>query len=510
MKRKLILLGISLLLLIVVGACSNETETEVSLDQKNDETMIENVSVDGNVKEFSIEAMKTHWMLNVKLNFIAWTFNGTLPGNEIRVQEGEKVVLNVKNSLSTPTVLHLHGFPVSNEMDGVPGVTQNAIMPGEEFSYEYTADVPGTYWYHSHQNGAEQIGNGLYGVFIVEPKNGPTYDLDEVIVIDEFSTMMLDMPMNMEVDHTRMNMDQNMEMGVHVMDMDEEAAHTETMNVMYDTIVINGKAEPDVETIVVTEGDKIKLRFLNAGLFTQVVIIPEHSFKITHLDGQLLNEPTFLTEESFRIGPGERYDVEIDLNQPGSWGIQVFAEANKDNLDILIPLVYKGYENQELQTVKATSYFDFTTYGKSKKIDLGEITKEYEMLLGTNDGGESFGINGKQFPKHEIYEVEEGDVVKFAIINKTDVDHPMHLHREIFYVVSRNGTMIQGSPILKDTLNVRPDETYEIVFKANNPGNWLFHCHELHHAGGGMVAEMKYQGYKPKFTPDPNTPNQPE
>nr|WP_239575640.1 multicopper oxidase domain-containing protein [Geomicrobium sediminis] len=93
------------------------------------------------------------------------------------------------------------------------------------------------------------------------------------------------------------------------------------------------------------------------------------------------------------------------------------------------------------------------------------------MLLGTDDGGDTFTVNGKQFPDHEIYEVKEGDVVKVTIENDTDVDHPMHLHGEFFNVISKNGEPIQGSPVLKDTLNVRPDETYEIVFEANNPGN---------------------------------------
>jgi len=100
-----------------------------------------------------------------------------------------------------------------------------------------------------------------------------------------------------------------------------------------------------------------------------------------------------------------------------------------------------------------------------------DITKEFDMLLGTDDGSDTFTVNGKQFPDHEIYEVKEGDVVKVTIENDTDVDHPMHLHGEFFNVISKNGEPIQGSPVLKDTLNVRPDETYEIVFEANNPGN---------------------------------------
>lgn len=75
----------------------------------------------------------------------------------------------------------------------------------------------------------------------------------------------------------------------------------------------------------------------------------------------------------------------------------------------------------------------------------------------------------------------------------------MHLHDQFFRVISKNGEPIKGAPITKDTLNVRPNETYEVVFKAENSGNWMFHCHELHHASGGMVAEVRYSGYQPAF-----------
>lgn len=157
-----------------------------------------------------------------------------------------------------------------------------------------------------------------------------------------------------------------------------------------------------------------------------MVTIPGHSFKITHYDGQAVNEPEQLSEVSFRIAHAERYAVEINMDQPGAWGIQVFAEGNKEKLNAL--------------------------YGQPKDIQLGDITKEYQMVLGTNDHGETFTINNKQFPNHEIYEVEEGDIVKFTITNDTDVDQPMHMHGEFFNVLSKNGQPIQGSPILKDTL----------------------------------------------------------
>jgi FtsP/CotA-like multicopper oxidase with cupredoxin domain len=228
-------------------------------------------------------------------------------------------------------------------------------------------------------------------------------------------------------------------------------------------------------------------------------------------DGQQVNEPALIEDKAFRIAPAERYDVEIELDNPGAWGIQVYAEENEEGLNTLIPFIYDGYEDVELQMVDEVSeFFDMTTYGEPQEIDLGDVTKEYDMILATDDGGETFTINGKQFPDHEIYEVEEGDIVKFMVVNDTDTDHPMHLHGEFFNVISKNGNPIEGSPILKDTLNLKPGEEYEIVFEAKNPGNWMFHCHEFHHARDGMVAEIQYQGFEPTFTPNPDIPNKPE
>lgn len=89
-------------------------------------------------------------------------------------------------------------------------------------------------------------------------------------------------------------------------------------------------------------------------------------------------------------------------------------------------------------------------------------------------------------------------------------DHPMHLHGHFFQVLSKNGKPVQGSPIMKDTLNVKPGETYEVAFEADNPGEWMFHCHDLHHASAGMVTDVMYDDYQNNYTPDPNVNNVPE
>jgi FtsP/CotA-like multicopper oxidase with cupredoxin domain len=458
------------------------------------------IAKDGKVL-INIEAREEHWMYNEQLMDTAWTYNGTLPGEEIRVQEGDSVVIQFKNSLPEPSAIHLHGVPVPNEMDGVPGVTQNAVLPGETFNYEFVATTPGTYWYHSHQDGAYQVDKGLYGAFIIEPKQTNDYALDQVIMIDEWSSMGMG---NMNgMDHSQMGQNESS-------NNDSAASHNESMNNAYDTMVINGKATSAIQQIKVKEGQTIKLRLINAGLFTQVVNIPQ-PFKVTHYDGQEVNEPQELSNVSLRIAPAERYDIRLTMKQPGNWPVSIFAENNKEKLNAVIPLTYEGYEDKLMETaIVFKGFFDFTNYGKNEESSYGTATKEFDMVLGTNDNGETFTINNKKMPDHELYNVKEGDIVKVTITNTTKVDHPMHLHGHFFEVISKDGKPVTGSTIMKDTLNIRPNETYEVVFKADNSGNWMFHCHELHHASGGMVSELRYEGFIPKFTPDPTVNNKPE
>lgn len=243
---------------------------------------------------------------------------------------------------------------------------------------------------------------------------------------------------------------------------------------------------------MVKKGDNIKLRFVNTGLFTQNIQIPSHEFKVTGYDGQKVSKPASISNQLIQIAPGERYDVEFKANNPGNWGIKISAESNED-LTAVVPLTYEGYEDEKVQT-KATinEYFDFATYGESNKKAISTPTKDYQMILGTNDGGNTFTINGKKMPNPEIYNVQKGDVVRFTIKNESNVDHPMHLHGQHFQVLSRDGKPFTGSDVIKDTLNVKPNETYEIQFVANKSGDWLFHCHELHHAESGMVSLIKY------------------
>lgn len=456
-------------------------------------------------KEIHLTAKEALLQINDKVKLPVYTYNGSVPGAQIRVKQGDTVKIHLKNELPEPVTIHWHGYPVPNRQDGVPGVTMNAIQPGETFTYEFTATVPGTYWYHSHQESAKQVDKGLYGTFIVEPRNEEKADRDYTLVFDEWISNPDESNMDMSgMDHSQM-----------------EHGSMNSMNhdmSMYDIFTINGKSGSAIKPLKVKKGEKVRLRLVNAGYMSHKLHLHGHDFKIVATDGQPLKDPQPIKDELLNIAPGERYDIEFTANNPGEWLLECHGNM-KGTGDMKVKIQYEG-EKGNTDKANATENLpvvDMTSYGKQ---ELGEFTLdqkydvEYTMDLGTAMGkdGMVFTINGKTYPETAPVNVKTGDLVKVKLVNHSPTDlHPMHLHGHFFQVLSKNGKPITGSPLIKDTLNLKPGEEYVVAFKADNPGNWMFHCHDLHHASAGMVTEVTYKDYKSDYKPDPNdTTNKPE
>nr|WP_226375467.1 multicopper oxidase family protein [Effusibacillus dendaii] len=507
--------------------------------------------------KFTLTAKPAKLQIDGQTTKDVWTFNGTVPGPQIRVKQGEQIQVVLKNELSVPVTIHWHGVPVPNSQDGIPGVTMNAVQPGQSFTYQFKADVPGTYWYHSHQDSLNQVDMGLYGSFIVEPKNEPKVDRDYTVVLDEW------MPGNgmpgmshggmnmgtsqsgsndskgstnmggMNMDHSNMNMGGNSQSGMNMnsggstakgghggmnmggMDM-SGMSDSEMMPLMYTIYTANGKSGSAIQPLQVKKGDKVRIRLINAGYISHPLHLQGHDFKIVSTDGQPVNNPPLVGGQLLNIAPGERYDIEFTADNPGNWLLEEHSK-NPGAKGLAIPIMYEGVSGQQAKPDNTEiPVLDITKYGEASKGQFSLNDKfdvEYNMELNTATGpnGMKFTINGKTFPDAPPVNVKEGDLVKVTLVNKSPKDiHPMHLHGHFFQVLSKNGQPVTGAPLMKDTLNVLPGEEYVIAFKADNPGDWMFHCHDLGHAANGMVTEVKYSGYKPNFTVDPNAGNIPE
>lgn len=229
--------------------------------------------VDG-VKEFEITAQPTEWETEKGKKQVVWSYNGTVPGPQIRVKEGEKVRIVFHNQLPEDSVMHWHGLHVPNEMDGVPGVTQDAVKPGETFVYEFTAKPAGTHMYHTHANTLKQVDKGLFGTFIVEPK-------EEKKDFDREYTMMLS---------------------------DGSLGY-----------LINGKSFPDTQVFPVKVGEKVRVRLANVGNQVHPFHLHGHSFKIVAKDGHDLPETAQTIADTVDLMPGDRYDIEFTAQEKGKW-----------------------------------------------------------------------------------------------------------------------------------------------------------------------------------------------
>jgi FtsP/CotA-like multicopper oxidase with cupredoxin domain len=524
---KKLLVGTILAGVMTIGAaCSNSSmqgHDMSNMDTKDEKTskaseVSEQMPLATNTEvlsgnEIHLTAKEALLEINDHVKLPVYTFNGSVPGPQIRIKQGDTVKIHLKNELPEPVAIHWHGYPVPNSQDGVPGVTMNAIKPGETFTYEFTATVPGTYWYHSHQESAKQVDKGLYGTFIVEPKDEEKVDREYTLVLDEWMS-------NPDEGHMHTNTVDHSHMG-HENHSDSHHMHMSSMEhdmSMYDIFTLNGKSGSAVEPLKVKKGEKVRLRLVNAGYMSHKLHLHGHEFKITATDGQPIKEPQLIKDHLLNIAPGERYDIEFTADNPGEWLFECHGEMEgTDGMKVKIQ-----YEGETNQTDKANEkedlpIVDITNYGKH---ELGPFTLdqkydvEYTMDLGTamNKGSIVYTVNGKTFPDTAPVIVKTGDLVKVRIVNNSPKDeHPMHLHGHFFQVLSKNGKPISGSPLIKDSLNVEPGEEYVVAFKADNPGNWMFHCHELHHASAGMVTEVIYKDYKTDYKPDPNdTTNKPE
>ena len=277
---------------------------DLPLKTASDQKPLEPTVKDG-VKEFTLTAEPIRWEYSKGKTITAWAYNGQVPGPQIRVTEGDKVRITFTNKLPKATTVHWHGLDVPNSMDGVPGVTQDAIQPGKSFTYEFTATPAGTHFYHTHGSKmgdeAQQSDMGLSGALIVEPKDYQKPDKEFTMVLDDWQKGSGDFNMAMQ-------------------DMDMGSGSMMDMSMSYNLFTINGLAFPDTKPLDVKQGDKVHIRLINASASTtHPMHLHGQQFKIVATDGNPVPEAAQLTKNTITIAPGETYDVEFTADNPGVW-----------------------------------------------------------------------------------------------------------------------------------------------------------------------------------------------
>jgi len=226
------------------------------------------------VRVFDLTCQKAQWEVAPGTVEEALTFNGIVPGPTLRVVEGERVRIHVHNELDQSTGVHWHGQRVPNPMDGVTFLTQPPIAPGETFAYEFVPGPFGSHMYHSHHNAAEQVGKGMLGALLVEPRDPgaePAYDKDELYILND----------------------------------------------VLGGFTINGKGFPATRAYTARLGERIRFRFMNEGMMAHPVHLHGLTFEVFARDGYPLPQP-FLCD-TLTVAPGERWDAIVLADNPGAW-----------------------------------------------------------------------------------------------------------------------------------------------------------------------------------------------
>ncbi|MEJ7931340.1 multicopper oxidase family protein [Ramlibacter sp. AN1015] len=421
----------------------------------------------------------------------AWAYNGSVPGPLLRARQGERLRVVLDNRLPQDTTVHWHGLRVPNAMDGVPHVTQQPVRPGDSFVYEFDLPDAGTYWYHSHFRGSEQLERGLHGALVVEEAQPLRVDREVVWVLDDW----------------RLGPDGGISESF---GSAHDMSHAGRIG---NAVTLNGQRAQD---LALRPGERLRVRLLNvanARIFS--LGFEGHSPQVIALDGQPVT-PHAPPAGRVVLGPGMRCDLLLDaIGKPGE------RHAVFDDFDPrrAFDLLHLRYGNEVLRAApppwpialpdntvpepdlpQASRHVLRFTGGMMGSMHRAVLDGESLPMMSLMRRGKAWAINGVvssghgegHAPAHghadaPLLSLDRGRSYVLALDNDTRWHHPIHLHGHSFRVVRRGGRPTAHRE-WRDTVLLGPGEQAEIAFVADNPGDWMLHCHVLEHQDGGMMG----------------------
>jgi FtsP/CotA-like multicopper oxidase with cupredoxin domain len=450
-------------------------------------TIAEDRNPDPGIVEVELRAAGTSIELLPGLQTEMWTYNGLFPGPLIEARVGDRVIVHARNDLDEPTTIHWHGLRIPAEMDGVPAM-QSPILPGETFSYDFIVPDALLAWYHPHVRADVQVERGLQAAFLVRAADEPAFGKETIVVLDD---VLLDGD------------------GRLAPFADSADSHmTEMRGRLGNTILVNGRRRPVLE---VRRGERQLLRVVNtSNARTMALRLPGRPLTWVGTDGGLLESPR--TVDALAVSPGERADLLFTIDEaPGATlDLEVLtapdsmmggelttsdlgSEALAGGRKALHIVVVDG-EAQAFAALPATlaRVPTLSTEGRQRILQFTGGMMGGGMMGGgsaTSSGSSGFRINGEQWPEVTLLEAAVGDVEIWTLDNRTGMGHPFHLHGHRFQVLSGPGASLPRA--WKDNVHVpaRARVTLAVSFDGA-PGHWMYHCHILEHAEGGMMGAV--------------------
>ena len=406
-----------------------------------------------------------------------WTFaDGPQP--VIRIRRGDRLRTLIENRLDQFITVHWHGLRIANAMDGVPFMTQAPIEPGQSFTYDFIPPDTGTFFFHTHCNTIEQLGRGLSGVLIVEGDEVVPHDADLVLVLRDW----------------RIDADGKFT----AFTSQKAAAKAGTFGQVR---TINDRCQPVYD---VPAGGDVRLRLLNIDP-TRIMDLGLEGAPaaVIAIDG---NGLTPFPLESRRLGPAMRMDLSVRAPAPGDEAtLYDYFSAEPVPLARLRGtgpgMAGRPFRPREL--IRAAFPVPDLDHAETMRLTLQASAIASDLVLPDGQAlryadalclsrATHWAIDRKSWPEggHQalpppLFEFAHGKSYVIELVNDSQYQHPMHLHGVTFQVLDpKQGEVGQRA----DTVLLSPRDRVRIAFVADNPGDWMLHCHIIEHQETGMMG----------------------
>lgn len=471
----------------------------------------------GDVFDMSITAVKK----NINGQWVrALGYNGSIPGPTLTIPQGSEITIRLTNKSDIATTLHSHGVRSANQFDGVPGVTQKAIEPGETFEYQLKFPDAGAYWYHPHIRTDYTVESGLYGNYIVTPSD-----------VAFWSPVNREIPMMID----DIALDRN-----GILPFSKEVSDHALMGRFGNVMLVNGDSHYQISA---QQGEVVRLYLTNAAnTRTFNFTLPGAKMKLVGADLGRYAHETFVDE--IIIGPGERRIVDVLFEKTGELTMIHKTPERKYALGKIMvssDTATSSYAREfsvlrDDESVAADMDDLYKTFGSKnpdKKLDLTlDMNGALRGMMGGGSGHMAAGgmgmggdgdaiewedtmntmnrqsdtrmltwkmmdaVTGESNKDINDWNFKVGDKVKVRIFNDPrsahPMQHPIHFHGQRFIILSTNGIKNEN-PVWQDTALIPKGDTMDILLEISNPGEWVAHCHILEHAESGMMISFKVE-----------------
>lgn len=468
-----------------------------------------------------------------KMNFTgedisAMSINDSIPGPTLRFREGDMATIRVHNDMDVPSSIHWHGVLLPHRQDGVPYVSNSPIEPGKTFEFKFPIKQTGTYWYHSHTGLQEQ--RGVYGAIVITPKDGERIksDKDEVVVLSDWTNENPDdvlgtLKTGNDFYSLKKGTAQSLYGAAHKKALKDVFKRSlmrmppmDISDVAYDRFLANGQPEVSISAL---PGEKLRLRFINAATSTYFYLqYAGGPMQVVSADG-IEVQPVKLNR--FLLAVAETYDLIITVPKGGAYELRATAQDGSSHTAIFIgngkrvfapdvpkPNLFKmrmpmngnkmsdsgkAHDMAGMKGMNMLRERPLSPYAKLRSLNPSSLPPENpvrEVVINLTGDMERYiwSINNEIISEDNVIRIRHGENVRFILVNKTMMHHPMHLHGHFFRVINKQNDY---SP-LKHTVDVPPLSTQIIEFEGNEYNDWFFHCHILYHAKAGMARVVSY------------------